>query len=219
MRIQKSRAMFAIAALFLTVLVGGGLVAGCGNSPTPEATTSQGDTVVFSAGSRPSWDVEDMVRRADAVVIGTFTDDLGNKQKPGGGNPPFIYYHYKDYKLTVKEALYPKEGFPGEIAVLVPTGISAPNATALQSKDVPVFAQDEKMLLFLENMAGPEYTEGVGRPVPKGFTEQTYYQAIIGGFYAKLLQDGGKWADSRHDKTATVDQIREAVQEHKSGSR
>ena len=75
------------------------------------------------------------------------------------------------------------------------------------------------MLLFLENMAGPEYTEGVGRPVPKGFTEQTYYRAIIGGFYAKLLQDGDKWEDSRHDKTATVDQIRAAVQRQKSGSR
>ncbi len=219
MRVQKSRAMFAIAVLFLTVLVGGGLVAGCGNSQPLGAPTSQGDTVVFSAGSRPSWDVEDMAKRADAVIIGTFTDELGAKQKPGGGDPPFIYYHYKDYKLTVEEAFYPKGDFPDEIAVLVPTGISAPNATALQSKDVPVFAQDEKMLLFLENMAGPEYTEGVGRPVPKGFTEQTYYQAIIGGFYAKLLQDGDKWRDSRHDKTATVDQIRAAVQRQKSGSR
>ncbi len=107
MRIQKIRPMFPISAIFLTVLAGGILVAGCDNSQTPGAMTAQGNTVVTSLGSRPTWDVEDMVKLADAVVIGTFTQDLGDKQKPGSG-APYIYYHYKEYKLTVEEAHYPK---------------------------------------------------------------------------------------------------------------
>ncbi len=218
MPIQKIKAMFPITSLFLTVLAGGGLVAGCGNSQTPDVTNPQRDTVVTSVGSRPGWDVEDMVKRADAVIIGTFTDDLGAKQEPGSGDPPYIYYDYKDYKLTVEDALYPKGDFPNELAVLVRTGISAPNAKVLQPEDVPAFAQKEKMLLFLENLADPKFAEGPGRPVPKGFTEKTYYRAIIGGFYGKLLQDGDKWEDSRSGKTVTVDQIRAAVQQHKSGS-
>jgi hypothetical protein len=87
MKIQKIRSMFVMAACFLTILGAGGLVAGCGDSQPGGSTVSQGDTVVFSVGSRPSWEVEDMVKRADAVVVGTFTDDLGAKQEPGSGDP------------------------------------------------------------------------------------------------------------------------------------
>ncbi len=129
---------------------------------------------------------------------------------------PYIYYDYKDYKLTVEEALYPAGDLPVEIAVLVPDGISAPNATALRPDDFPSFVEQEKMLLFLENLEGPKFGEGVARPVPKGFTEKTYYRAIVGAFYGKLSQDGDKWEDSRSGKTATLDQIRAALEQHKS---
>ena len=40
MRIQKIRPMFPISAIFLTVLVGGILVAGRDNSQTPGAMTA-----------------------------------------------------------------------------------------------------------------------------------------------------------------------------------
>ena len=46
-------------------------------APPPPTPESPAETVVRIIGTRPSWDVEEMVKRSDAVVIGMISRDLG----------------------------------------------------------------------------------------------------------------------------------------------
>ena len=87
----------------------------------------------------------------------------------------------------LQEVLYPEGDFQSEIAVLVEAGISGSGVTVIQPEDVPSFREQERMLLFLESLEGPKFSEGVGRPVPKGFSEKTYYQVVIDSLYGKML--------------------------------
>ncbi len=186
--------------------------------PTPE---SPAETVVGSFGLRPSWDVEDMVKRSDAVVIGMISRDLGTKQQPGQGDPPKLYYTFKDYEITVEEVLYSEADLPRRIAVLAETGASAAaeGVTVVGDDDIPTLQANERMLLFLESLEGPKFSEGAGRPVPKGFTESTYFRVIIGSQFAVMLPDGDNWKDTRNDQTFTATQLRSAIDRHKADAR
>ena len=215
MRIHKIKVKFSAAAMFLAVLVSAGAVVGCSDSEVADVAGPKDEIAVGVAQTRPSWDVEDMVKRSDAVVVGSFSADLGSKERAWPGGQLNISFKFKDYQFEVEEVLYPKGNFPSEIAVLVEAGISASDAAVIQPEEVPAFQEQERMLLFLESLEGPEFSEGAGRPVPKGFSEQTYYRVIIGNLYGKLLPEEDEWDDSRTGKTLTVDQIADAVQRHK----
>ena len=175
----------------------------------------EADTVVSVSGTRPNWNVAGMVKRADAIVIGTVKKELGTKREPVGGEArPSIYFQYKDYEMTVEQAVHPPTGMPGSIAILVESGVVASDSSIEidgHDDDTPPFFASEKSLVFLESLKGPEFSEGVGRPVPTGFTEDTYYQVIIGAGLAKLLPDGDNWQDSRTGEAITLDDIQDAL--------
>lgn len=217
MRIRKIKVKLPIAAMFLTVLVSAGVIVGCGSGVADVADTKN-EIAVGVSQTRPGWDVEDMVKRSDAVVVGSFSADLGSKQKAWPGGSLNISFEFKDYLFSVEEVLYPEGAFPSKIAVLVEAGISSPDAAVIQPEGVPAFQQQERMLLFLESLEGPKFSEGAARPVPKGFSERTYYRAIVGSLYGKLLSEEDKWGDSRTGNTLTVDQITDVAREYKPSS-
>ena len=207
-----------VAMLFLAVLS-----VGCsGDGQTAASTVSEGETVVRTFGFRPSWDVEDMVKRSDAVVIAMLSRDLGTKQQPEFNDPPRFNYEYKDYELTVEEVIYSRANLPERIAILVEAGTSAVPAVdgsiveVVGMDDIPTLQANERMLLFLESLEDPKFSESPGRPVPKGFTESTYFRVIIGSQFAKLLPEGDEWKDTRSNETFTIAQLRtlliEAIQ-------
>ena len=197
------------------------LSAGCsadGRTATP--TVSEGERVMRVFGTRPTWDVEDMVKRSDAVVIGMISRDLGDKQQPGIGEPPKLYYKHKDYELTVDEVLYSENDLPMQIAILVEDGAFAVSGSRVVGvEDLPTLRANERMLLFLESLEGPKFSEGVGRPVPEGFTESTYFQVIIGSKFAKLLPEGDEWKDARSNQKFTAEQLGNAIEQHIANSR
>ena len=218
MRIPRYSSRAAISCVGVFMLFLAGLSAGCsGDGQIAAPTVSESETVVKIFGTRPAWDVEDMVRRSDAVVIAMLSRDLGTKQQPGVGEPPKFNYTYKDYELTVEEVIYSKANLPERIAILVEDGISAVDESRVVGMDdIPTLQANERMVLFLESLEGPKFSEGAGRPVPKGFTESTYFQVIIGSQFAKLLAEGGKWKDTRSNQTLTVAQLRDAIDRHKA---
>ena len=218
MKIHKAALTFPFVAVIVAAMVG--TTIGCGNSQAPESDNTNGETVVGVVNTRPNWDVEDMVKRSDVVVIGSFTADLGSKQKTWGGSQSNlnIKYDFKDYQFAVEEVLYPEGDFDSEIAVLVEAGISSTGNKVLQAEDVPSFQVQETMLLFLESLKDYDDSDGVGRPVPKGFSENAYYRMIVGSLYGKLLPDGDKWEDSITGKAVSVGQIADAVREYKDSS-
>ena len=212
-RFNSRATIFCVGLLMLILTV---LSAGCSaNGQSAVPTASEGDTVVKVFGTRPKWDVEDMLKQSDAVVIGTVSRDLGAKQQPGTGEPPKLYYKYKDYEFMVEEVLNSKASLPERIAILIEDGATAANgAKVVGLEDIPTIQNNERMLLFLESLEGPKFTEGVGRPVPKGFTESTYFQLIIGSQFAKMLPEGDKWEDVRTGEAFTIMQLKDAIDRH-----
>ena len=186
--------------------------------PEPVADASGEDTIYMAFGSRPGWDENGMVQSADAVVIGTFTAHLGDKQESLGDSG--LIFHYKDYELTVESTLYPDD-LDTKLAVLVENGATGPAGQTVGGReDVPDWQDGEKMLLFLESMKDDEqHKEGVGRPVPNGFTKEVYYQVIIGGEYGKLVQDGDDWKDSNSQSTLSVQDINDSIENYKGANR
>ena len=158
-----------------------------------------------------------MVMRSDIVVIGMISRDLGTKQEPGIGEPPRFYYKYKDYELTVEEVLLSGADLPERIAILVEDGASTVEGSRVEGMDdIPTFQSNERMLLFLESLEDPKFSEGPGRPVPSGFTESTYFRVIIGSKFAKMLPEGDTWKDARTNQTFTFAQLKDTVDRHKS---
>ena len=181
---------------------------------------SEGEQTLLVFGQKPTWGLEDMVRRSDAVVIGELTRDLGDKKQPGDDPAsPRFFFTFKDYELTVERAVYPGPDFPERIAVLLEEGVaSADGSSKAYRGENAEFRLNEQMLLFLENLAGPEFADGAGRPVPKGFTEKTYYQAILAGTYGKLAAEGNKWRDSISGEAFTIGELEGVIRKQKTGS-
>ena len=73
-----------VASVLLLALVG---VLGC--SAAQSAVPATGDQIsedymVMVDGLLPPWDLDDMVKQADAIVMGTLKAELGTKEAPGG---------------------------------------------------------------------------------------------------------------------------------------
>ncbi len=171
---------------------------------------------LFVGGLRPGWDVEEMVKQSDAVVIGVVSEGLGTKLAPGGNDdPPRFHYKFRDFAFTVEEVLYAERGeLPDRIAIMTEAGITTTSAdiTVFGGNDIPDFRVGERALVFLDNLDDPVYTaEGVGRPAPEGFTESSYFQVVIGARYSKLSPDDGQWRDSVSKEPLSRDELVAAI--------
>ena len=185
-------------------------------------TTVPGTQFVEVLGSLPSLDLEGMVEFTDAVVVGTLTADLGTKLHPGDANdPPHYYVEFKEYELTVERSLYPESGFPDKIALLIQVGAVSGNSLiqVIGDSDLPTFQDGEKVLLFVESLKDDDkFGHGIGRPVPEGFTKDTYYQVLMGSGFGKLTPDGDKWTDASSRKTVSIDDVLSAIESQKGDS-
>ena len=197
-----------MAGLFVLCLTA--LAIGCSTG----GTHSHGNGTVWVGGQLPNWDVSDMVENSDAVVIGTISRTLGEKQEQDSFDPPSFYYTFTDYELAVEQVLYSKADLPDRIAILIETGYAPiDDKMAIAGlDDIPAFEVNERILVFLYSLEDPEFSPGVARPVPDGFAASNYFQVLIAGQYAKLLPDGSNWKDSRHERTFTTPQLTNAIQ-------
>ena len=217
---KRSRSWIHDSRLILgVVLAMVAMVAACSlTQPTDEPSRPTGDRIFTMSGMMPDWNLEEMVKRSDAVVIGTLGAELGIKIEPGGGNdPPYYNQVYTDYELTVEQTIYPSSGLPAKIAVLVgPNSVPArDNITIIDDGDLPTYVTNEKVLLFLERLDKPHFNEGPGKTPPTDYPKADYYNVVVGNQYGKLTQDGDKWFDGRSSKTITVSDIEDEIEEHK----
>ena len=210
-----NRILSALPYIGLAILLTATLGAGC-SSDQPAAP--EGKSALWVGGLRPGWDLEDMVKQSDAVVIGVVSDGLGTKLEPGGNNdPPLYHYEFEDFAFTVEEVLYPENGeLPDRIAIMTEVGITTASTdlTVSGGNDIPEFQIGERVLVFLDSLDDPVYAaEGVGRPVPKGFTESSYFQVVIGARYSKLSPNEGKWKDAVSKKVLERDELVAAIKQ------
>ena len=212
--LRSAVALFSVLAL-VSVL-------GCSTTQpghqTVDGEHSEG-MVVMVDGLLPPWDLGDMVKQSDAIVMGVLKSEIGTKTAPGGANdPPRFSYEFTDYEVRVERVFYPKDGLPGTIAVLAETGAVPAGETdhVVTSDEIPVYAEGDKVILFLRSLAEYEKSsEGVGRPVPEPFGAEDYFRALVGREFGKMQNNGAEWEDSRSGKTFTVSQLEEAVEDNK----
>ena len=212
MRIPRNGFLIATAYVGLLMLLVAALNTGC-SAESP--TDPDGETTMMIDGTWPNWDVEDMVKQSDAIVVGAISRELGSKQEPGFGDTTRFYYDYKDYELTIQEVLHSSTDLPEQIAILAEVGVSTDEGSAILGLErIPSFQPDERILVFLRSLEGPKFSEGVGRPVPNGFKEETYFQVIVGGKFGKLLPEDGKWKDASTQQAFSPDLLKNAIDIH-----
>ncbi len=174
-----------VASVLLLALVG---VLGC--SAAQSAVPATGDQIsedymVMVDGLLPPWDLDDMVKQADAIVMGTLKAELGTKEAPGGvSDPPKFNYEFTDYRLEVSKALHPKDALADFIAVMAETGAVpvGDNVHVLSDADVPECEVGDEVILFLRSLADEDnYDDDIGRPVPDGFDNDDYFIVMVGG--------------------------------------
>ena len=87
---------------------------GCSSPEPPTRDPDLGpETTVRVFGHPPNWNLDEMVRRSDAIVIGRLTKQLRTEREPGSNNnPPRYYYEFTDFELSVERSLQPAKGFP-----------------------------------------------------------------------------------------------------------
>ena len=165
----------------------------------------------------PGWDAKEMIGQSDAIVVGVVSEALATKQEAGGlEDPPRFYYEFKDFALTVEEVLYPeKNELPARIAILAETGIASADAgvAVAPTNDLPQFNIGERVLVFLDSLEDPEYADGVGRPVPKGYAASDYFQVVISAKYGKLTLEDGEWKDDRSKEGFTAARLKKIIEE------
>ena len=194
---------------------------GCAVSDTSD-TTDAGKSVVRMTGLQPDWNIDEMVRRSDAVVVATVTESLGSNRYPGpsaDGDEPKYDREYRDYKLTVETAYYPS-ALSGSIAVMTgPYPVqSNPDILIDGHSDIPHFAVNDRVLVFLDSLDDSVYSEGPGKTAPHGYNKAQYYRAITGSHYGKLVENGAQWSDSRSSKSVSANEVEEAVTRQKGGA-
>ena len=202
----------AASALVLALALVGCSAAAPSSEPT--------ESVVMVTGLMPDWTLDEMVRRSDAVVIGTLAEELGTKTYPGSAPPgesPKYNEKFKDFEFAVERTFYSAKKLPGSIVVLTgPQPVPADDHKRVaEDKDIPTFATKERVLLFLDGLDDAMYDEGPGTVVPARYTKGDYYFVIVAGNYGKLTERAGRWEDTRSHKTISVERIKETVQKVK----
>ena len=181
----------------------------------------EGKRTIMVDGLLPGWDLEEMIRRSDAIAIGILRADLGHKTEPGPfGDPATYHYVFTDYKLEVERAFYPAT-LPEDIVVLAETGITpgSNDIIVVGFDGVPEYNIGERVILFMESLSSDsEFGDGASRPVPDGYAVDDYYLAIVGGPFGKLMRSGEKWEDSRTGESFTTNELASAIEEVKKNS-
>lgn len=194
---------------------------GCASSSATRDTADADKSVVMVTGLQPDWTLDEMVRRSDAVVLGTVQESLGSNRHPGpaaGGDIAKYEREYRDFKLTIETAYHPST-LSGSIAVMTgPYPVqSDPNIRIDTHSDIPHFAVNDRVLVFLDSLNDPVYADGPGETAPDGYTKSTYYRPITSSNYGKLTESGVQWSDTRSNKSVSLNQVEQAVSRHKGG--
>ena len=208
--------LLAAASALVLVLA----LVGCSAAAAPSSESNE--SVLMVTGLMPDWDIDEMVRRSDAVVIGTLAEELGTKTYPGSAPPgesPKYQDQFKVFEFAVESTFYSANKLPDSIVVLTgPPAVPAGDYKKVaEDKDIPAFAANERVLLFLDGLDDPMYNEGPGMEIPAGYVKGDYYFVIVAGLYGKLIERTGNWEDTRSAKTVSVERINESVQKVKGG--
>ena len=177
--------------------------------------------VVRTEGLQPDWDLDTMVRRSDAVVVATVRETLDTSQYPGpssGGETPKYNEEFRNHRLTIETAYHPAS-LSGDVAVMTgPYPVqSDPNISVAVQDQIPEFAVGDRVLVFLDSLDDPVYSDGPVKTAPDGYTKARYYRPIIGSYYGKLMVVGLHWSDTRSHKSVSENQVTEAVARQKGG--
>ena len=142
---------------------------GCASSSATRDTADADKSVVMVTGLQPDWTLDEMVRRSDAVVLGTVQESLGSNRHPGpaaGGDIAKYEREYRDFKLTIETAYHPStlsgsiaggvghDQHPGPGRVMTgPYPVqSDPNIRIDTHSDIPHFAVNDRVLVFLDSL-------------------------------------------------------------------
>ena len=166
--------------------------------------------VVEVLGLNPSWNLEEMVARSDAIVIGMVSRQLGSKEFPellGGGEESRFAWRFLDYELEVETVLKPRSLQSDVLALMIGAGIvPAREGIEVAGLEDPELAVGERILVFLERIPDEE-----SPGVPIGFDRERYYRVILSSNYSKLVPDGDLWRDVRSSSAVSSRDIQQKV--------
>ena len=175
------------------------------------------DVLLFrdSLGLNPSWNLEEMVARSDAIVIGMVSRELGSKEFPepaGRGGEPRYAWRFLDYELEVETVLKPRSLQSDVLALMIEAGIvpAREGIDVSSNFEEPELAVGERILVFLEKIPDEE-SPGVPIVVPSGFDRERYYLVILSSNYSKLVPDGDLWRDVRSSSAVSSRDIQQKV--------
>ncbi len=183
-------------------------------------STQQPTGILTVHGLQLDWNLDEMVRRSDAVVVGQISEALGTTTIDGPA-PPGEDARYDEefhnYKLTVETSYHPAS-LPESIAVMTgPYPVSDDANLLVEHDQIPGFAVNDRVLVFLDSLDDLAYADGPTDTAPTGYTKATWYRVITGSRFSKLTERGSRWEDTRSFETVSVEAIREAVMDEKSG--
>ena len=188
-------------------------LSGCSGAGASEGPGEE-RIVVEVLGLNPSWNLEEMAARSDAIVIGMVSRELGSKEFPepvGGGEEPRYAWRFLDYELEVETVLKPRSLQSDVLALMIGAGI-VPTREGIEVAGLedPELAVGERILVFLERIPDEE-SPGIPIVVPSGFDRERYYLVILSSNYSKLVPDGDLWRDVRSQGVVSLRDIEEAV--------
>ena len=183
--------------------------------PDSTDTANSGKSIVMTTGLQPDWNLDQMVKRSDAVVVGTVAEYLRSTEYAGptpGGEDPEYNREYRDYRFTV-ETVYHPSSLPDTIVVMAgPYSVqSNPQILIHDTGEIPGFSVNDRVMLFLDSLDDPAYSTGPGQTPPDGYTKADYYRPITGSYFGKLTENGEQWSDTRSNKSVSANQVSEAV--------
>ena len=188
-------------------------LSGCSGAGASEGPGEE-RIVVEVLGLNPSWNLEEMVARSDAIVIGMVSRELGSKEFPepaGRGGEPRYAWRFLDYELEVETVLKPRSLQSEVVALMIGAGIvPAREGIEVAGLEDPELAVGERILVFLESVQDEPFT-GVPHVVPSGFDRERYYRVILSSNYSKLVPDGDLWRDVRSSSAVSSRDIQQAV--------
>ena len=178
------------------------------------------NVLTVSHASMPDWDLDEMVERSDAVVVGTISRELASKGVPSG--PPddldSLVLIFTDYELEVQRYLYPPLASPRTIAIMGVGGETEHKGTLVSFglDQEPQFEVGERVLLFLWHLPADAY-DIEGYSIPVGFTRDSYYDVLASRDYGKfVLAADNIGKDDQSGKSLAISDV-EAVIERVKG--
>ena len=189
-------------------------LSGCSGAGASEGPGEE-RIVVEVLGLNPSWNLEEMVARSDAIVIGMVSRELGSKEFPepaGRGEESRFAWRFLDYELEVETVLKPRSLQSDVLALMIGAGIvpAREGIDVTSNFEEAELAVGERILVFLEKIPDEE-SPGVPIVVPSGFDRERYYLVILSSNYSKLVPEGDLWRDVRSSKVVSSQDIQQKV--------